>query len=296
VIATLDRGSEPGVDAPEIREIDVARLGVRPEYQRPLNMTRVRRLARNWDEHKVGVLEVSFDEGRYWVLDGQHRLAALAVLGIERTIVRVHYGLDMRDEARLFREMNTERRTVGTVDIYRAELVEGIERALRIDEAVTERGLAITQATNGKLRGNELRAVESLYRLGNQVGEVLDIVMAAWDDHEGGVVPGGFQGRTLDIVGDFVRTYSDAPTWSREHLINVLMRRLPIELIRDARANVGDTRANGVRVLLDWYNRSLPPAERLSPRKAAPSGKVRLRTRVGGDDQIVTGGVTPAAE
>ena len=49
-------------------------------YQRPVDDREVDRLVREWDERLFDPLAVSYRDGRYNVIDGQHRISALRKL------------------------------------------------------------------------------------------------------------------------------------------------------------------------------------------------------------------------
>lgn len=53
-----------------------------PSFQRP-EQRNVKRIAENWDESKCGAITVSYIEGRFYVTDGQNRLAAARLIGKE---------------------------------------------------------------------------------------------------------------------------------------------------------------------------------------------------------------------
>ena len=49
-------------------------------YQRPVDDREVDRLVREWDERLFDPLAVSYRDGRYNVIDGQHRISAMRKL------------------------------------------------------------------------------------------------------------------------------------------------------------------------------------------------------------------------
>ena len=65
--------SNPGVD----RTLPTSRLTSGLPYQRPVDEKEVDRLVREWDDRLLEPLTVSFRDGRFNVVDGQHRIAAM---------------------------------------------------------------------------------------------------------------------------------------------------------------------------------------------------------------------------
>ena len=77
----------------------------RTTYQRELNEDRVRRIAAEFDERIANEPKVSCRDGRYYVFDGQHTIAARKLLNGGRDLpirCKVFYGLTESDEALLF--------------------------------------------------------------------------------------------------------------------------------------------------------------------------------------------------
>ena len=79
----------------------------RNTYQRELNTDRVHKIVKQFDERVANEPKVSYRDGRYYVFDGQHTIAAR----VERNggkplmiLCKVYYGLTEKEEARLFAE------------------------------------------------------------------------------------------------------------------------------------------------------------------------------------------------
>lgn len=73
-------------------------------YQRPVDDREVDRLVREWDERLFEPIAVSYRDGRYYVIDGQHRIAAMRRMhgGCEIMIrCKVYSGMTYMDEAEL---------------------------------------------------------------------------------------------------------------------------------------------------------------------------------------------------
>ena len=77
----------------------------RNTYQRELNTDRVHKIVKQFDERVANEPKVSYRDGRYYVFDGQHTIAAR----VERNggkplmiLCKVYYGLTEKEEARLF--------------------------------------------------------------------------------------------------------------------------------------------------------------------------------------------------
>lgn len=243
-----------------IKEVPVGQLKVRTDYQRPLDEARVARMAKNFNKDLVGVLEIS-DDGSYWVVDGQHRLAVMRALGIPTAKVLIHHGLTLPEEASLFARLNTERRAVTPMALFKAEVIAGTQRSVEVQEIAARYGLAVNQWT----AKNTIQAVAALWNAHRRgtLDQTLSIITEAWPDPSGGVIDGGLDGQMITAIGLFLHQYQDQPEFDLSRLRLVLSRRLPDELFRDARAYSSWSIGRDA-VLRDWYNYRLPMAKQLT--------------------------------
>lgn len=121
-------------------------LEIDHSYQRTAKNARVLRLAKRWNWLACGVLTVAKRAGRYFVVDGQHRLmAALKRSDIERLPCLVFESADMRDEAVAFRDANKERRPITTFEQWNADLVAQDEPTLFAHALITNAGRTPSQ-------------------------------------------------------------------------------------------------------------------------------------------------------
>ena len=86
----------------EVMFISSSDLSVtRDTYQRELNSRRVREIAENFDERVANEPKVSARDGRFYVFDGQHTIAARKMLNGGRDLpilCKVYTGLTEQDE------------------------------------------------------------------------------------------------------------------------------------------------------------------------------------------------------
>ena len=80
-----------------------------PLYQRPLDTRRVDKIVETWDGDIVHEPKVSYRDGKYWVFDGQHTLAAWRGIngGKDKLILcKVFKGMTWLDECDAFVKQN----------------------------------------------------------------------------------------------------------------------------------------------------------------------------------------------
>lgn len=163
-------------------------LRVDPAYQRSVVTTRVAYLAKNWDDKNVGLLTVSFRDGAYWVVDGQHRYLAAMERGLldHKVLCQVHRDLTREQEAKLFAALNDQRAPTA-YDLYKAGLLYGDSVAIGVEKAARKHGYAVTgQSARGKIA-----CVSKLMEIQKRDPELLDGVLevtsTAWGDDKAGV-------------------------------------------------------------------------------------------------------------
>lgn len=179
---------------PFVAALPVADLFADPTYQRDLDDLRVQRMVRDFDPALVGIIEVSRRaDGRYAILDGQHRWATVRDHEFDRTdrphiACRVHTGLTVADEARLYHQLNTTRKQLTGWDRWLARRAAGEQAVLDIEACVTAHGFTVGMREGaGVLRAT--KAAENVVALGGipLLGEVLSVIRAAYGDDQAGL-------------------------------------------------------------------------------------------------------------
>lgn len=139
---------------PVLQYVLPAQLSVDPDYQRSLDghtsSVLIRRIARQWDWHLCQPLVVSRrGDGGLYVIDGQHRLAAAKERGdiAQLPCVIVEYD-GTAGEAAAFVGLNSQRRALSPVDLFRAAVASGEDDAVAIADAIAAAGLILATHSN----------------------------------------------------------------------------------------------------------------------------------------------------
>lgn len=130
--------------------LPLKKLTIDERIQRPLNKTWVDREAERFNPDAFGTLIVSRrKDGRYIVLDGQHRAALMDHLGYGDQLVpcTVLTGLSFEEEARLFNVLNVQRRAVQYIDRFRNDVNAKDPVALAVRDIAKEFTLTIGRGT-----------------------------------------------------------------------------------------------------------------------------------------------------
>ncbi len=227
-------------------------------YQRPLDRRRAKQMAATWDRRLAGIIEVSErpEDGspRYAVIDGQHRVAAAALLSEPPVlVVNVHTGLTIADEAALFDRLNRQRRAPTTWDHWTARLASQDEAVQKIEKAVAAVGLRIDSAPkDGNVRCTS--TLEKLAALGGPklVEETLRLIFDCWgkrlDAYDAPIVHG------LGLVLHYLDVPIDRPRlW--ESMLDVMPRQLKTQALALRDMTTGSQAKLVALAVMTIYNR-----------------------------------------
>lgn len=125
--------------------VDKRELNVDHEaYQRALNQYKVVEYASDWNWVSAGVMIITKRDGRYYVIDGQHRvMAAMKRSDITLLPCMFFESLTITEEAQAFLDVNRGRKPVTAIDTHRAAVTAGDEASMYFENACRERGLTI---------------------------------------------------------------------------------------------------------------------------------------------------------
>ena len=115
-------------------------------YQRGVERKRVELIARDFNEYIVSEPKVSFRNGRYYVMDGQHTIEGCILLngGEDRPILcKVYTGLTMEQETLLFAEQNGHAAPLSAGIKLRAKVVGGDAPSKAFVAATNRVGLSL---------------------------------------------------------------------------------------------------------------------------------------------------------
>lgn len=181
----------------------VEQMEVSPLAQRDINQARVDHIAANLDIEQLGTLTVNLRDGRYYVIDGNHRRMALIQHGYGDQKVQcwTYHGLSEQEEAEKFLKLN-DVLAVRALDRFRVGVVAGREKESDIDRIVRAQGLVVSQ---DKIPG-AIAAVRTLHRIYDRaddktLGRTLRIVRDAYGD-------AGLEAAVIDGIGFLCQRYN----------------------------------------------------------------------------------------
>ncbi len=169
---------------PYVAALRAGQLFTDATYQRPLDPARVRRMRAEFDTALLGIVDVSArGDGRYALVDGQHRWAAVkAQHGDQAPIAcNVHTGLSVEQEAELFFQIDRSRRRLTGWDRWWARHGSAEQAVLGIERTVAAHQLRVGAATrDGSVRAT--KALEDVVAIDGTglLDSTLGVLTAAW--------------------------------------------------------------------------------------------------------------------
>lgn len=244
--------SNPGTE----RMIHTSKLTSGLPYQRPVNPKEVDRLIREWDDRLLDPIVVSFRDGKFNVVDGQHRIVALRKMNGRDVMVacKVYSGLTYEQEADLCYKLDKAKKRLSLSQSTNALVESGTDaEAVEIRRLLEGCGYAWAL---GKKAGkqNEIvatRAVFNAYRfLGRSAfTRLFSIMRATWDGDTRSLTAVMISGMAL-----FLKTYETE--LDNRAFIKRLSLVDPDEIIRRGKGDfsTGNTALRYARVILEKYN------------------------------------------
>lgn len=122
-------------------------LRINPEYQRQLMPAKVLKMSASWSWVACSVISVGMRDGVWWVIDGQHRVAAAMRRADITELPCIVFELEeVKDEARGFLNINDLRKSMTSVDRLRASAVAGDDAAKQFESLCKRLGLLLTSS------------------------------------------------------------------------------------------------------------------------------------------------------
>jgi len=225
-------------------------------YQRQTIPSVVTGIVKHFDEARLGMLIASSRDGKFYLIDGAHRLSALRTLGYTHALCIVLTNMTCVDEANFFRNQDKNKRFLKPIDLFNAGLVANDEQCLKINEILKSNGFQVSKARN---RFSEIAAVNTLFEIYNEYGhrvldDTLRIIAKTWHG-----LSKATQSECLLGVAEFVNRYGMVDFSERlcskfttiwNHYTEALQMR-----------GVGGSRSNRkkfCRVLVEHYNKGFP--------------------------------------
>ena len=245
--------ANPGVE----RSIHTGRLTSGLPYQRPVNPKEVERLVREWDGRLLEPAVVSFRDGKFFVVDGQHRIAAMCRMNGGNGVMaacRVYTGLTYEQEAELCYRLDKAKKRLSLSQSTNVLVEAGSDKeTLEIKRLVESAGFtwALNKSHGKTGEITATRALAEAYRMLGEDGflRMLSLMHETWKGE-----PGSLTASLLSGMALFVKTYGE--DFTDRAFITKLSKVEPEEISRRGKADLstGNGALKCARVILEKYN------------------------------------------
>ena len=250
----------PGMDSNSLWEemhLSLSDLYSGQPYQRPIKDRVVDKLVREWDPRLLTPLVVSYREGRYYLVDGQHRACAMRKKNSGKDVTalcQVYRGLTYEQEAELYYKLDQAKGHLRLSSATKALLESGSDAEVtEIRRLLEEAGFtwALDKPTGEAFEIEATRTVINAYRLlgGAAFSRMLSLLARTWHG-----APSSVKASIISGMALFVKTYET------ELNDNTFIKRLsavdPDEIIRRGKVDFSTNKAalRFARVIWDKYN------------------------------------------
>lgn len=246
-----------GKETIQIMDLNTKDLISNQKYQRDVDQKEVAYIVSNFDPHKFGIIKVSFRNGKYFVYDGQHRIAAFKVLnGNQDGIVKceVHYGLTYEDEAKYFAEQYLGSKNVNIVYRWRALYEAKEDPVYSIVNSV--RAIGIDVKFSKVKSANRIIAFKQLNDIWEKLGsdktlKILSLLKKAWETDEN-----AFDGNIILGMREFFCTYMNEI--KEETFVKQMKKTTPSQIVIEGKKDsISKNGLNFAKIIWIKYNSGL---------------------------------------
>ncbi len=245
-------------ERPALEWVPIDAIIVDNSYQREIKPAQVKKILRGFSWAKFGALVLSrLDDGRYAVVEGQHRWKAACLHpDVDQVPAVIVEHADTASDARSFLAINRDRTAVTTVETYWAGLTAGDEAAVAISKVLTSAGCDVVPE-QGHYRPHLTNSIGAVGRCLSRYGEgatrrALLIIREAWPNESKAL-----RGILITALARIVR--ANEKTISDKEMVAVVRRESLAKLTAHAEAfrklSGGSSESALAKTLTELYNK-----------------------------------------
>lgn len=238
------------------KQVNSSEIYSDPTYQRVIDYNRVKQIVANFNSDLVNPIKVSKRDGKYYVFDGQHTLAALKARNNNKDIkveCKVYSGLSQQEEARLFAEQNGLARIVQSNAKMKALYTANDTEIVELHDTIVSLGIIFDFSKNKA--PYKIISCATIYKIFKQTSksefcDILEIIRDAWCGE-----PDSYGKEILEGVHIFYKTYKGM--FDKNKAISQFGKVHPQQIIRDGKLFTYGGYVRFARPLVAAYNKKL---------------------------------------
>lgn len=236
-----------------IRSISSSQLKSKQDYQRKISMGFVEKTIAEFDPNKVEPVHVSYRDGKYYVMDGQHTiLICEGVNGGNPVDMQciVHKGMNYLSEAEwtVTQYEKTHKHNYGELTVAAFEAGRKLPCELALEVSRVGGRLPYDKKTTTGMRINAVKKVQTLFKKdASDTILAIKCLVEAYNGRESSL-----QGDIIAGTTEFLKLYGNNIVTSR--LVNALAKYTPQTLTNTAKNLKMSYPINWTETLRDKYN------------------------------------------
>ena len=237
-----------------LRTLSTSQLTSGLPYQRPVNQQKVDKIIREWNPRKITPVIVSFRDGTFNIVDGQHHTEAARQMAGGRDVdvpCIIHTGLTYQEEAQMYADLDTDKTPLTPRQHTKALVEAGSDpKIMDIQQLVEDGGFtwALDVQTGVPYEIAPVRTLVNAYQLLGSAGfsRMLALLAGAWQG-----TPHSLRSAMLSGMALFLKTYE--PELDDQTFIACMSSVSPDEIIRRGRIN-SSIALRHARIIWESYN------------------------------------------
>lgn len=170
-------------------KLDMNTLHTGLYFQKEPNPKRVQQIVSEFDWERVQPLDISYRDGKYNVVNGQHRLFAIRkkfANSVKPVLIPccVRTGLTEIDEMKLFSDLARGTRSINNLELFKSDYGRGVKEIVEMVDMAREIGF-IVDFTNSKSK-NRITVLKDLLNIYSELNnedykKFLKLIKDTWD-------------------------------------------------------------------------------------------------------------------
>lgn len=232
-------------------------LHIDESYQRPVQ-NHIKTLVQEWDEQKCDLLKVNYrEDGFLYVWDGQHRVVAMGIMGIEFAMCILTVGLTQAQEADLFGCQGNGIKKPDPYDIFKANVCAGEEIDTAIKTMCDKYDLIVNR--NNKQPGNLscLTLARKIFAKGIEDREYFEWVLELLHKAKWNEFPQSHCHRIINSLYEIRKASREEYEYVQRKLVTYLKKTNPDDILINATIKYPQFKDDGKKIklyLLDIVN------------------------------------------
>ena len=125
VLAQTVMNNTTDLDGIRLGSVPVMLMKVDHRYQRPVDSVHVNKISKDFNKRYLNCIIVSYRDGYFWILDGQHRYNAAVIKGITNLTCIILTDLTSQEEAKMFKDLNINHKKPDPYKLFKANVWNG---------------------------------------------------------------------------------------------------------------------------------------------------------------------------